>query len=227
MSIETEVAGRVVKIIADGSEAALKLTGRETKKLASCVVTAFRRKDQSIGSRKLCSMLRSGKACTLKTYDLKDMDRFRKCVNEYGIEYVVIRNRKEKEFDAIFKTDDLARMERAEKRYDLSSNDSHVYESVREMERVKEKEPDTKRDEMVDCMMERYRPDPQRARTEKSREPKAELIYENTVSGESRTDASTMSRGLFGHLQRSENRKRKHVTYPKETEIQNTIDLER
>ena len=91
MSSNGEAAEQVTRIILDGTEVLLKLTGKGAERAAALVYTTLRQQEKTKGAARLSSMLRSGKPLKVYTFEEKDLPKFKEVAKQYGVLYSILK----------------------------------------------------------------------------------------------------------------------------------------
>ena len=149
MNTSGEAAEQVVRIMLEGSEVLLRLTGSGAKNVAALLASVFKQQKRTRGSIRMTNMLRSGKPLKVVTLQRKDLPKFRKTAGQYGIMYTVLKTRNDKDgiFDVMIRADDESKMARLMERYKMVAVDTAAIRS----EIVKAKEaPDSAQNEKSD-----------------------------------------------------------------------------
>lgn len=135
-------AEQVVKIVLDGSEWALKLTGSGLEHLIPMISAALRGEKQTKGKARLETLIRSGKP--LKAFAVKDeqLELFTKEAKKYGVMYTALKDEKGGSgwTDVLAKVDDAGMINRIFERFKLMTADPEALER----EILKEKAEKTK-----------------------------------------------------------------------------------
>jgi hypothetical protein len=140
MSYSGEAAEQVVRIGLQGTETALRISGKGAERLAVLVYTLIKDGQASAGKTRLTNMLQTGKE--LKVFSIKESDlrMFEKEAKRYGVMYCALREkRKDKDHDpeslvdVMVKLEDSAKMSRIVERMRLATVD--VGEVVAEIDK--------------------------------------------------------------------------------------------
>ena len=126
MNTSGEAAEQVVKIMLDGSEVLIKLTGSGAKNVAAFLFSVFRQQKKTRGSVRMTNMLRSGKPLKVFTFRRKDLSTFRQTAGKYGIMYTVLKEKSDKDgvFDVMVRAEDESKLSRLIERYRLRTVDT-------------------------------------------------------------------------------------------------------
>ncbi len=125
-------AESVVRMMLQGSEIALKLTGSGAKNIGVMLYALSKEEKNTVGKTNLTKMLKSKKECRVFSLKEDDLKLFNKQTKAYGIMYCALVNKKEKSkdgmIDIMVKSEDAPRVNRIISRYNLSSVDRAVVE---------------------------------------------------------------------------------------------------
>lgn len=121
MSASADAAEQVARIILDGTEEVVKLTGLGAKNLAILVYSVLRQQKKTKGAARLESMLRSGKPLKVYTFADSDLKKFKEVAKKYGVLYTVLQDRDSKDgvFDVMVRADDESKIARIVERFKL------------------------------------------------------------------------------------------------------------
>ena len=123
MNTSGEAAEQVVRMMLEGSEVLIKLTGSGAKNVAVLLYSILRQQKKTRGSARLTSMLRSGKPLKVFTFKREDLAQFKNCAGRYGILYTVLKGRNDRDgyFDVMIRADDESKLARLVERFKLAS----------------------------------------------------------------------------------------------------------
>ena len=126
MSSNGEAAEQVTRIILDGTEVLLKLTGRGAERAAVLVYTTLRQQEKTKGAARLSSMLRSGKPLKVYTFEEKDLPKFKEVAKQYGVLYSILKEKDKTGgvFDVLVRADDENKINRIIERFSLTKLDT-------------------------------------------------------------------------------------------------------
>lgn len=138
MNTGGESAELLMKMMLNGSEVLIRLTGSGAKNVAVLLYSVLREQNKTKGSERLSNMLRSGKKLRVYTFQEKDLPKFKEVAKRYGILYTVL---KEKDhtggvFDVLVRAEDEHKLARVIERFEFS----HVDTASLRAEIIKEKE---------------------------------------------------------------------------------------
>ena len=192
MNTGGDAAEQVVRMSLEGVEVAAKISGQGAKLIALHIAAALREEQKTKGKARLSSMLKSGRP--LKVYEIrqKDLARFAKEAKRYGVLYCVLKDRNNKDenamVDVISRVEDASKIQRITDRFKLVTMDTaNVVSDVREINpqtartdrdtlSVPDWKPESpssgsvKRIPSVREKLEGYRKEVERRRAEKKRE---------------------------------------------------------
>ena len=126
MSSNGEAAEQVTRIILDGTEVLLKLTGKGAERAAALVYTTLRQQEKTKGAARLSSMLRSGKPLKVYTFEEKDLPKFKEVAKQYGVLYSILKEKDKTGgvFDVLVRADDENKINRIIERFSLTKLDT-------------------------------------------------------------------------------------------------------
>lgn len=108
-----DASEQVVRIMLEGTEVALKLTGSATKNVAAALYAVYKdNKKVRKGKGSLTEILKDGKDTRIFRMETKDLAKFKKYAQKYGIRYAAIKetNSKDSLCDVIIKAQDVSRV---------------------------------------------------------------------------------------------------------------------
>ena len=85
MNTSGEAADQVVRMMLNGTEVLIKLTGSGAKNVAILLYSIARQQKKTKGHARLESMLRSGKPLKVYTFRDSDLPKFKEVAKQYGI----------------------------------------------------------------------------------------------------------------------------------------------
>ena len=126
MNTSGEAADQVMRMMLNGTEVLVKLTGSGAKNAAVLLYTILRQQKKTKGAARLESMLRSGKPLKVYTFRDSDLPKFKEVAKQYGILYTVL---KEKDrtggiFDVMVRAEDESKIARITERFNLARVDT-------------------------------------------------------------------------------------------------------
>lgn len=126
MSTGGESAELLVRMMLNGSEVLIRLTGSGAKNVAVLLYSVLREQNKTKGSERLSNMLRSGKKLRVYTFQDKDLPKFKEVAKQYGILYTVL---KEKDrtggvFDVLVRAEDEHKLARVIERFRFAHVDT-------------------------------------------------------------------------------------------------------
>ena len=172
MSANGEAAEQVTRILLEGTEVLLRLSGKGAERAAVLVYTTLRQQEKTKGAARLSSMLRSGKPLKVYTFEEKDLPKFKEVAKQYGVLYTILKEKDKTGgvFDVLIRADDENKINRIIERFDLTKLDTfslkvelekekRARDAAKETEgeRVVSDEPDEKQ------VIERERPEKSRS----------------------------------------------------------------
>lgn len=125
MNTSGEAADQVMRMMLNGAEVLIKLTGSGAKNAAVLLYSIARQQKKTKGKARLESMLRSGKPLKVYTFRDNDLPKFKEVAKQYGILYTVL---KEKDrtggvFDVMVRAEDESKIARITERFGLARVD--------------------------------------------------------------------------------------------------------
>lgn len=126
MNTSGEAADQVMRMMLNGTEVLIKLTGSGAKNAAVLLFSVLRQQKKTKGKARLESMLRSGKPLKVYTFRDSDLPKFKEVAKQYGILYAVL---KEKDttggvFDVMVRAEDESKIARITERFNLARVDT-------------------------------------------------------------------------------------------------------
>ena len=126
MNTSGEAADQVMRMMLNGTEVLIKLTGTGAKNAAVLLYSIARQQKKTKGAARLESMLRSGKPLKVYTFRDSDLPKFKEVAKQYGILYTVL---KEKDrtggvFDVMVRAEDESKIARITERFNLARVDT-------------------------------------------------------------------------------------------------------
>ena len=154
MNTGGESAELLMKMMLNGSEVLIRLTGSGAKNVAVLLYSVLREQNKTKGSERLSNMLRSGKKLRVYTFQDKDLQKFKEVAKQYGILYTVL---KEKDhtggvFDVLVRAEDEHKLARVIERFEFTHVDTaslraEILKEKEEREAAQKKEPAEKKEE--------------------------------------------------------------------------------
>ena len=140
-----EAAEQVVRIGLQGTEIALKLSGKGALHLAALLQAALSGKNKTAGKTRLVNMLRSDSELEVFNVAERDLAVFAKEAKRYGVLYCALRDKNAKDdgiVDVLVKKEDAAKLSRIIDKIKLSYADASLVVAQIEKERGGEDAPD-------------------------------------------------------------------------------------
>ncbi|MBO5376527.1 MAG: PcfB family protein [Bacilli bacterium] len=193
----SESAELAVKIGIEGAEAALRIAGQCTERLAVAIYTILKDQKMTKGKTKLNNMLKSGSPLQIFSLQEDQLKKFHELSKQYGILYTALINKKDKNndgmVDIMVRDYDAPKVNRIVQRFKLSAIDIASIKSEVEKDKMEELLNDAKErgvkvktfeEELADDILSKPKQkednevsNPQEAMTEKS--PQSEPSSEN------------------------------------------------
>lgn len=108
-----DAAEQVVKIVLDGAEVALRITGALSKNVIVALYALLNNREKTAGQTRMTSLLKSGKELKLYTIQASELKKFSEVAKQYGVLYTVVKDKESTSPNA--EVDIWARMEDAPK----------------------------------------------------------------------------------------------------------------
>ena len=219
MNTSGEAADQVMKMMLNGTEVLIKLTGTGAKNAAVLLYSIAREQKKTKGSARLESMLRSGKPLKVYTFKADDLPKFKEVAKQYGILYTILKEKDKTDgvFDVMVRAEDESKIARITERFNLAQVDVATLraEIVKEQEEKKESDQEAQNppeaehpekdaseklaDEMLAKPIQREEPtveNPTAARTDKSpKENPADLSERSSDNVNPKSDRSMTQEG--------------------------------
>jgi len=219
MNTSGEAADQVMKMMLNGTEVLIKLTGTGAKNAAVLLYSIARQQKKTKGAARLESMLRSGKPLKVYTFKADDLPKFKEVAKQYGILYTILKEKDKTDgvFDVMVRAEDESKIARITERFNLAQVDVATLraEIVKEQEEKKESDQEAQNppeaehpekndseklaDEMLAKPIQREEPtveNPTAARSDKSPKASPEVLSEHSSdSVNPKSDRSMMQEG--------------------------------
>ena len=117
-----DAAETMFRMILNGTEVMIKLTGTGAKNLAA-ILYRYSKGDKKLkGAINLTKLLRSGEELTIVKIDQKELSTFKNLSNKYGVVYSVVKDTRTNDgmCDVFFKKKDLAKVEHVIGKMDMT-----------------------------------------------------------------------------------------------------------
>ena len=203
MNTSGEAADQVMKMMLNGTEVLIKLTGTGAKNAAVLLYSIAREQKKTKGSARLESMLRSGKPLKVYTFKADDLPKFKEVAKQYGILYTILKEKDKTDgvFDVMVRAEDESKIARITERFNLAQVDVATLraEIVKEQEEKKESDQEAQNppeaehpekdaseklaDEMLAKPIQREEPtveNPTAARSDKNPKASPEVLSEHS-----------------------------------------------
>lgn len=127
MNHSGDAAEQIVRMSLEGTDIALRLTGSAAKNIAILMYSIIKGEQQSKGKARLTNMLKSGKELKVFTVKNGDLKKFQEEAKKYGVLYCVMKDKDNKNPDAIVdvmaRAEDASKISRIMERFELSTVD--------------------------------------------------------------------------------------------------------
>ena len=122
MNTSGEAADQVVRMMLNGAEVLVKLSGSGAKNAAVLLYSIARQQKKTKGAARLESMLRSGKPLKVYTFKDSDLPKFKEVAKQYGILYAVLKEKDKTGgvFDVMVRGEDENKIARITERFNLA-----------------------------------------------------------------------------------------------------------
>lgn len=126
MNTSGEAADQVVRMVLEGTEYVVRLSGKGAVQLGALVYSIARQQKKTKGAERLTNMLRNGKALKVYTFDAKDLTKFKEVANQYGVLYTILKEKERSDgvFDVLVRAEDDSKIARIVERFKLVRVDS-------------------------------------------------------------------------------------------------------
>ena len=114
MNTSGEAADQVVRMVLEGTEYVVRLSGKGAVQLGALVYSIARQQKKTKGAERLTNMLRNGKALKVYTFDAKDLTKFKEVANRYGVLYTILKEKERSDgvFDVLVRAEDDSKIAR-------------------------------------------------------------------------------------------------------------------
>ena len=121
MNTSGEAADQVMRMMLNGTEVLLKLTGSGAKNAAVLIYSMAKQQNKTKGAARLESLLRSGKPLKVYTFKDSDLQKFKEVAKQYGILYTVLKEKDKTGgvFDVMVRAEDENKIARITERFNL------------------------------------------------------------------------------------------------------------
>lgn len=126
MNTSGEAADQVMRMMLNGAEVLIKLSGSGAKNAAVLLYSIARQQKKTKGHARLESMLRSGKPLKVYTFRDSDLPKFKEVAKQYGILYTVLKEKDKTGgvFDVMVRAEDESKIARITERFSLARVDT-------------------------------------------------------------------------------------------------------
>ena len=147
MNTSGEAADQVMRMMLNGAEVLVKLSGSGAKNAAILLYSIARQQKKTKGHARLESMLRSGKPLKVYTFKDSDLQKFKEVAKQYGVLYAVLKEKDKTGgvFDVMVRAEDESKIARITERFNLARvNTADLRaEIIREKEEIEKDEGKT------------------------------------------------------------------------------------
>ena len=172
MNTSGEAADQVMRMMLNGTEVLLKLSGAGARQTAVLLYSALKQQNKTSGAARLSSMLRSGKPLKVYTFKDQDLEKFKECAKEYGVLFCILKDKDKTDggFDVLVRAEDAAKLNRISERFKLVQVNATEIKSeiIREAEKKAKTESGQAKSTDADEVSEEQ---PEESKAEESKEP--------------------------------------------------------
>ena len=143
MSISSDSAEQMTRMMLEGTEVTLKITGEGAKELLAIIYAILKDNTKTKGKTTLTNLLKSGKELKVFTVKKDELATFIREAKRYGILYSAIVNKEKDDgiVDIMVRTEDASKINRIVERFKLSSVDTAKIKSIVNNIPLQEKDP--------------------------------------------------------------------------------------
>lgn len=125
MSVNSESAEQMTKMILDGSEFTLKIAGNISKELVALIIAYAQSNQKTKGKTNLSNMLKSGKELKVFSIDKENTATFIREAKRYGVLYsaIIDKDKTNPVIDVLVKAEDASKINRIFEKYELQTCD--------------------------------------------------------------------------------------------------------
>ena len=122
MNTSGEAADQVMRMMLNGAEVLVKLSGSGAKNAAVLLYSIAREQKKTKGAARLESMLRSGKPLKVYTFKDSDLPKFKEVAKQYGVLFAVLKEKDKTGgvFDVMVRAEDESKIARITERFNLA-----------------------------------------------------------------------------------------------------------
>ena len=206
MNTGGESAELLMKMMLNGSEVLIRLTGSGAKNVAVLLYSVLREQNKTKGAERLSNMLRSGKKLRVYTFQDKDLEKFKEVAKQYGILYTVLKDKDHTGgvFDVLVRAEDEHKLARVIERFEFTHVDTaslraEILKEKEEREAAQKKEPAEKKEEPKEQATEEKEKAPEETSAQSSEDKAADELMAGAKKreeakanpSEARSDEST------------------------------------
>lgn len=127
MSVSSESAEQLTKVMIEGSEVILKVTGSGAKNAIALIAAILKDNTQTRGKTRLSNMIKSGKDLKIFSVSNEDLKKFTSEAKRYGVLYSALVNKNMKVEDGIVdimvRAEDAPKINRIVERFKIATAD--------------------------------------------------------------------------------------------------------
>ena len=126
MNTSGEAADQVMRMMLNGTEVLLKLTGTGVMHVSTSLFSTLRQQKRTRGRARLETMLKSGKPLKVYTFRDRDLQKFKEVAKQYGILYTVLKEKDKTDgvFDVMVRAEDESKIARIVERFKIAQVNS-------------------------------------------------------------------------------------------------------
>ncbi len=219
MNTGGESAELLMKMMLNGSEVLIRLTGSGAKNVAVLLYSVLREQNKTKGSERLSNMLRSGKKLRVYTFQDKDLEKFKEVAKKYGILYTVLKDKDHTDgvFDVLVRAEDEHKLARVIERFEFTHVDTaslraEILKEKEERAAAQKKDPAEKKEEPQEQVTEEKETAPEEPSAQSPEDKAADELMAGAKKreeakanpSEARSDESTSHSAESKELEREE-----------------------
>lgn len=114
MNTSGDAADQVIRMMLNGTEVLVRLSGNGAMHTALLVNSLLRQNNQTRGAQRLSNMIRSGKQVKVYTFQMEDLPQFKDVAKQYGILYTILKAKDQTDgvFDVFVRAEDESKISR-------------------------------------------------------------------------------------------------------------------
>ena len=126
MNTSGEAADQVMRMMLNGTEVLLKLTGTGVMHVSTSLFSTLRQQKRTRGRARLETMLKSGKPLKVYTFRDRDLQKFKEVAKQYGVLYTILKEKDKTDgvFDVMVRAEDESKIARIVERFKIAQVNS-------------------------------------------------------------------------------------------------------